>query len=172
MHHVPAYILLFIVLSLVQIFLLNNLVVGSFLCPLIYIAFIILMRLDTMPIVMLGCSLAMGMVMDMTMGVAGINTIATLLIGFLRPSLIRLVSTREDLREDGIPSPERMGTTLFWSYLVVMVLLHHTVFFSLEALSWGFFLRTVGRILLSSFATLLLVWLTMRLFTAKISARA
>ena len=65
-----------------------------------------------------------------------------------------------------------MGTTLFWSYLVVMVLLHHTVFFTLEALSWGYILRTVGRILLSSFATLLLVWLTMRLFTAKISARA
>lgn len=172
MHHVPAYILLFIALSLVQIFLLNNLVVGSFLCPLIYVAFLILMRLDTMPIVMLACGLAMGMLMDLTMGVAGINTIATLLIAFLRPTLIRLVSPREEWRDDGIPSPERMGTSLFWSYLVVMVLLHHTVFFTLEALSWGHLLRTVARILTSSAATILLVWLTERLFTAKISARA
>lgn len=172
MHHVPAYILLFVILSLVQIFLLNNLVVGTFLCPLIYIAFIILLRLDTMPIVLLGCSLAMGMLMDMTMGVAGINTIATLLVGFLRPTLIRLVSPREEFRDDGVPSPERMGVSLFWSYIVVMILLHHTVFFTLEALSWGHFMRTVLRILLSSGATLLLVWLTERLFTAKISARA
>ena len=104
MHHVPAYILLFVILSLVQIFLLNNLVVGTFLCPLIYIAFIILLRLDTMPIVLLGCSLAMGMLMDITMGVAGINTIATLLVGFLRPTLIRLVSPREEFRDDGVPA--------------------------------------------------------------------
>lgn len=172
MHHVPAYILLFIALSLVQIFLLNNLVAGSFLCPLIYVAFLILMRLDTMPIVMLACGLAMGSLMDLTMGVAGINTIATLLIAFLRPTLIRLVSPREEWREDGVPSPERMGQSLFWSYLVVMVLLHHTVFFSLEALSWGHLLRTVIRILVSSAATILLVWLTERLFTAKIAVRA
>ncbi len=172
MHHVPAYILLFALLSLVQIFLLNNLVAGSFLCPLIYVAFIILMRLDTMPIVLLACSLAMGMLMDTTMGVAGINTIATLLIGFLRPTVIRMVSPREDLRDDGIPGPERLGISLFWSYIVVMVLIHHTVFFTLEALSWGHLLRTVLRIVVSSCATLLLVWLTERLFTAKISARA
>lgn len=172
MHHVPAYILLFIALSLVQIFLLNNLVAGSFLCPLIYVAFLILMRLDTMPIVMLACGLTMGSLMDLTMGVAGINTIATLLIAFLRPTLIRLVSPREEWREDGVPSPERMGQSLFWSYLVVMVLLHHTVFFSLEALSWGHLLRTVTRILVSSAATILLVWLTERLFTAKIAVRA
>lgn len=172
MHHVPAYILLFIALSLVQIFLLNNLVAGSFLCPLIYVAFLILMRLDTMPIVMLACGLAMGSLMDLTMGVAGINTIATLLIAFLRPTLIRLVSPREEWREDGVPSPERMGQSLFWSYLAVMVLLHHTVFFSLEALSWGHLLRTVIRILVSSAATILLVWLTERLFTAKIAVRA
>lgn len=172
MHHVPAYILLFIALSLVQIFLLNNLVAGSFLCPLIYVAFLILMRLDTMPIVMLACGLAMGSLMDLTMGVAGINTIATLLIAFLRPTLIRLVSPREEWREDGVPSPERMGQSLFWSYLVVMVLLHHTVFFSLEALSWGHLLRTVIRILVSSAASILLVWLTERLFTAKIAVRA
>lgn len=172
MHHLPAYILLFVTLSLLQIFLLNNLVAGSFLCPLIYVAFIILMRLDAMPILMLGCSLAMGILMDVTMGMAGINTIATLLIGFLRPTLIHMVSTREELREDGIPSPERMGANLFWSYLVVMVLLHHTVFFTLEALSWGHLWRTILRILLSSGTTLLLVWLTARLFTAKISTRS
>lgn len=172
MHHVPAYILLFVILSLTQIFLLNNLIAGSFLCPLIYVAFLILLRLDTQPIVMLACGLAMGVLMDITMGVAGINTIASLLIAFLRPSIIRLVSPHEELREDGIPSPERMGSTLFWSYLVVMVVLHHTVFFTLEALSWGHILRTLLRIVLSSGATILLVWLTGRLFTAKISARA
>lgn len=172
MHHVPAYILLFVALSLVQIFLLNNLVVGSFLCPLIYVAFLILLRLDTPPILMLGCGLAMGVLMDITMGIAGINTIASLLIAFLRPSIIRLVSPHEEVREDGIPSPERMGSTLFWSYLVVMVVLHNTLFFTLEALSWGHVLRTVVRIVVSSGATILLVWLTERLFTAKISARA
>lgn len=171
MHRIPAYIILFLMLALIQIFLLNNLMAGAFFCPLIYVAFIILLPLDTPPIVMLGCALAMGVTMDTTMGIAGLNTAATLPIAFFRPNILGLLSAHDEHRDDGIPSPKRMGVNLFWSYLVAMILIHHTLFFVMEALSWGHVGRTLLRILCSGATTTLLAWLTARLFTNKYSTR-
>ncbi len=170
MHRTPSYILLFLTLTLLQIFLFNNLAIGAYFAPLAYIAFLLLLPLETPAIAMLGLGLLTGLVMDYSMGIAGLNCITTLTVAFFRPKLIHLLSSREDLRDDGIPSPERMGRQLFWSYVVLVVVLHHTLFFSLEALSWHYAWRTLLRIVLSSGGTILVVALTERLFTAKISS--
>lgn len=171
MHRIPSYIILFLTLTLIQVFLLNNLVAGAFFCPLIYVAFIILLPLDTPAIVLLGCGLAMGLTMDMSMGIAGLNTAATLPIAFFRSNLLGMLSAHDEQRDDGVPSPKRMGTNLFWSYLVAMVFLHHILFFTLEGLSWDHFGRTLLRILCSGATTVILVWLTARLFTNKYATR-
>lgn len=171
MHRTLPYIILFVTLTLLQIFLFNNLAVGAFFSPLVYLVFLLLLPLETPAIAMLGLGLLMGLTMDYTMGVAGLNCITTLAVAFFRPKLIHLLSSREDLREDGIPSPERMGKQLFWSYVVLVVVLHHTLFFSLEALSWDHAWRTVLRILLSSAGTVLVVGITERLFSTKIATR-
>ena len=73
MHRTPSYILLFIVMALLQIFLFNNLAISSFFCPLVYLTFLVLLPLESTPILMLGLGLLMGIVMDATMGIAGIN---------------------------------------------------------------------------------------------------
>lgn len=171
MHRTLPYILLFLVLSLLQIFLFNNLAIGAYFSPLVYLTFLLLLPLEMPAIAMLGTGLLMGLLMDYTMGVAGLNCITTLAVAFFRPKLIHLLSSREDLRDDGIPSPERMGQQLFWSYVVLVVVLHHALFFSLEALSWQHAWRTLLRILLSSAGTILVVAVTERLFTTKIATR-
>lgn len=171
MHRIPAYIVLFLTLTLIQIFLLNNLMAGAYFCPMIYVAFIILLPLDTPAIVLLGCALAMGITMDMSMGIAGLNTATVLPIAFFRSNLLGMLSSHDEQRDDGIPTPKRMGQNLYWSYLLVMIFIHHTLFFMLEALSWEHIGRTLLRILCSTSTTLLLVWLTGRLFTNKYSTR-
>lgn len=171
MHRTLPYIVLFVLLCLVQIFLLNHLVAWSVFSPLLYVAFIILLPLDTKPIVLLLTALLTGVVMDYTMGIAGLNTVATLPVAFFRPHIIRLLSSREDSRDEGIPSPERMGKNLYWSYVSAMVILHHTLFFLLEALTWGHLVELALRLVLSSAATIILVRLVGKLFTAKYTTR-
>ncbi len=171
MHRTLPYTILFLILALLQIFLFNNLAISSFFAPLVYLVFVLMLPLETSGIVLLGLGLMTGVVMDYTMGMAGINTIATLPIAFFRHNLIALLSSREDLRDEGIPSPERMGKQLFWSYVVVAVLLHHTLFFALEALSWHHLWRTILRIALSGCGTIVVVALTENLFTSKIANR-
>lgn len=170
MHRAIPYLLLFLIVSLLQIYLFNNLAIGSWFSPLVYLAFLVLLPLETPPIVMLLLGLVMGVCMDATMGIAGINTLATLPVAFLRPKLIHALSARDDLRDDGIPSPARMGKPLFWSYVVVMILIHHSLFFTLEALSWHHLLRTILRILLSGAGTLCFIGFTERIFTARLAS--
>ena len=64
-----------------------------------------------------------------------------------------------------------MGKNLYWSYVSAMVILHHTLFFLLEALTWGHLVELVLRLVLSSAATIILVRLVGKLFTAKYTTR-
>lgn len=171
MYRTLPYLALFVVTVLLQIFLFDNLSVSVYLNPLIYVAFIILLPLDTPPAVLLGAGLVTGVVMDASMGAAGINTVATLPIAFLRPAFMNLLCGRENVREGGIPSPERLGRRKFIDYLVLMILVHHTIFFLLEALSWSHLLQTSIRIVVSSLVTMAFVWVIVRIFTAKLPVR-
>ena len=171
MHRTFPYLGLFAATVLLQVFLFDNLSIDPRFNPLIYIAFIALLPLDTPPIAMLLAGLAAGLTMDGVMGAAGINTIATLLIAFLRPTLLGTVCDRENLREGGIPSPERFGSQRFIGYLLLLTAVHHAVFFWLEALSWAHLPFVVQRIVVSTLGSVVFIWIVACIFTAKRPAR-
>ena len=171
MYRTLPYLGLFAATVLLQVFLFDNLSISVYLNPLVYIAFLILLPFETLPVVLLGAGLLLGVTMDFAMGAAGINTIATLLVAFLRPTLAGLTCGRENAREGGIPSSGRLGERVFINYVVVLTLLHHAVFFLLEALSWEHVLHTVVRIVVSSVVTVAFVWIAARIFAAQFSAR-
>lgn len=171
MHRTAPYFALFLVTVLLQVFLFDNLSISIYLNPLVYVAFIALLPLDTPPVVLLAAGLAMGVTMDFTMGAAGVNTIPTLFIAFARPTLLGLLYTRDDVREGGVPSPARLGKRVFLNYLLVLVVLHQAIFFSLEALSWTHAAHTLLRIAVSSLVTVAAVWIIARIFTAKLPVR-
>ena len=149
MHRTLPYLALFAVVVLLQVFLFDNLSISIYLNPLVYVAFIALLPLDTPPIVLLLSGLATGVTMDLAMGAAGVNTIATLLI----------------------PSTGRLGNRVFLNYLIVLVLVHHAVFFSLEALSWAHIVRTIVRTVASGAVSVAFIWVIARIFTAKLPVR-
>ena len=171
MHRILPYIGLFAAAVLLQIFLFDNLSISVYFNPLVYVVFIALLPLDAQPATLLGAGLLTGIVMDFAMGAAGINTIATLPVAFFRPTIAGMTCGRENAREGGIPSPERLGERKFMSYLFALVLIHHTLFFLLEALSWSHLPHTVIRILVSSIVSVAFCRIFARLFTAKLPVR-
>ena len=78
---------------------------------------------------------------------------------------------RENAREGGVPSSARFGERIFVGYLVALTLVHHAVFFSLEALSWTHALHTLLRIVVSTAVSAGFIWIIARIFTAKIPVR-
>ena len=164
MYRTLPYFGLFAAAVLLQVFLFDNLSISVYFNPLVYIVFIALLPLETLPVAVLGAGLALGVTMDCVMGAAGINTIATLLIAFLRPTLIGMLYGREN-------ASARFGERIFVGYLVALTLIHHAVFFSLEALSWIHLPHTLLRIAVSSAVSVGFIWIIARIFTAKLPLR-
>ena len=108
MYRTLQYALLFLVAALLQIFLFNNLSLSVYLNPLVYVVFIALLPMETTPIRMLLAGLAMGLAMDWTMGAAGVNTIATVFVAFVRIHLLNFVCGTAAGRKvlHGLPRPD------------------------------------------------------------------
>ena len=166
------YITFVTVVLLLQIFLLNNLTFTTLVAPTLYILCIVLMPLDTSPVKILFAGLAVGVLMDITMGTCGLNTLTTLPIAFFRRSLLHLTAGFSDFDNEGdIPSVKRLCRFRFHRYIITIVTLHSLLFFGFEHLSlsnFGFFL---SRLACSTIATLVLVYLMLIIFTPKLTTQ-
>ncbi len=171
MYRAGYYILLFAVAALLQIFFFNSLSLWSCFAPMVYMAFVLMLPLNAPSIAVLLSGLAMGMVMDFTMGTAGLNTIATLAVAYMRRPVLNLVLGAEVVRDGGIPSVQRMGSRPFWQYLIIMEVLHGVLFFGFEAFTTSYLWYQFLRLTVSTLASILFVWLLMLLFTPKHSSR-
>ena len=135
MYRTVPYIVLFLILALLQIFLFDNLSISIYLCPLVYIGFIVLLPIDAPPVAVLFLALSMSVAMDWAMGAAGINTIATLPVAMLRRPLLQSVCGKDGIREGGIPSSIRLGQGgAFSAYLFCTKLKNLPFFFLLQLL--------------------------------------
>ena len=166
-----SYILFFVVTIALQVLLFNNLTIGTLIAPLVCIACIIMMPLSSTPLRMLCVGVLLGALMDITMGVVGLNVIATLPVAFFRRPILHFLADYSDIdNEGGIPSPKRLGTFRFHRYVVVMVVLHALLFFGFEQLSFDHFWFFVGRLIVSSASTLAVVYLLLAIFTPRLTA--
>lgn len=163
-----TYTGIFVVLILLQVFLLDNLALSVYFHPLIYVAFIIVLPMDMRPVTVLLLSLLLGVVMDCITGQAGLNVMATAAVGFLRPTIVNLVCGRSSGFDDTVPSLHRFTTKNLVGYIFFMVLIHSTLFFMLESLSLMHFLHTLLRITISTLSAYIFVWYLVRIIVERI----
>ncbi len=157
---------------MLQIFLLNNLTISTRFAPMVYAVCIIMLPLEISQLRILLVGLLLGVIMDLTMGVNGLNVIATLPIAFFRRPILHLAAGVSDLaKKDGIPSPERLGGHRFHRYVVSMVVLHSLLFFGFERLSFDNFGFFLSRLLCSTAASLALAYLLIFVFMPKLSPK-
>ena len=79
-----VYTMLTLVVLFVQVFVLNNLSISPLVAPMVYIILILLMPIESSQWKMLSVGLLLGILMDITMGPPGLNTMVTLPIAFFR----------------------------------------------------------------------------------------
>ena len=164
-----VYIMLTLVVLFVQVIVLNNLSVSPLVSPMVYIVLILLLPIDSSQWKMLGAGLLLGLLMDITMGTAGLNTMVTLPIAFFRrPLLFALGGLSSMSKEEGVPSVKRLGLR-FHRYIIVMVVLHSLLFYFVEWLSFDNFGTLVLRILCSTLCSLVLDYIIISLFMKRLS---
>lgn len=146
------YTAIFLLLLVLQEFVFDNINLGGVVNPYIYIMFIILLPLDMPGWMLLVLGFGAGAAVDFMSGTAGLQTIASTWLAFVRPTVVGLLLGKDLVYEGGIPTAGRVGTGRFLRYLTVMVLLFDIPFFILEDLSGSAWIITLRIVLSSAFS--------------------
>ena len=112
--------------------------------------FILLLPIELPSWLLLILSFITGLIIDFFSGSPGIHTSATVLAGFARPYILRIVSPRDGYESGSDPSMFSYGFRWFFFYALLVVLVHHTALFYLEVFRFAEFFRTMLRVLLST----------------------
>jgi rod shape-determining protein MreD len=142
--------LIFILLLLLQVLLFNNIQFSRYVNPYVYLMFILLLPFEIPAWLLLIISFFTGLIIDLFSGTPGMHTSATLLAGFVRPFVLRIISPRDGYESGADPSMIVYGFRWFLTYTAIIVVIHHTALFYLEVFRLTDFFRTLARVLLSS----------------------
>ena len=150
------HIVRFIILIAVQVLIFNNVQISGYLNPYVYILFIMLLPPKLPKALVLILAFVMGFTIDTFADSYGIHTAASVLLAYIRPSILSLVSVKggEDL--EGI-SIKQLNFGRFFTYSGILCLIHHFTLLYLEAFRLNEFLDTFTRALFSTAISLLLI---------------
>jgi len=156
------YAVLFVVLLLVQALILNRIEMTALsINPMIYIFFLMQIPFDTPKIVGLVLGIVLGLCMDLLSQTSGVHTAACLALAYIRPALLFRLRGREEYDKGGAPSVNEFGTKWVLIYTMIMVLIHHTIYFMVTLFSFQSFKITLLRIILSSVFSGVVIFLIM-----------
>lgn len=158
---------LFVLLILLQIFILNNIQLSGYINPYLYVLFILLLPYEIAGWALLIVGLLTGLTIDTFMNTYGMHSSATIFLAFLRPYMLQMLADREDVDKKGNPSLSGNGFVWFLKYVSILVFAHHLMLFFIEAFSFSTFFSTLWRTLLSSVTTTIFIFIAMLLFDKK-----
>jgi hypothetical protein len=148
------YFLLFIGLQIV--FFLNLALFNIAFC-FVYIGFIITLPIETPRVFLLFIGFFTGIVIDVFYNTLGIHTAASLLVAYMRPYTINMLTPRGGYDTGSEVSIHHLGMQWFVSFTGILVFSHHLTLFLLEAFSFDMLGRTLLKTFTSTAFTLFII---------------
>lgn len=146
----------FVGLILLQALILNNVHIGGYATPFLYIYFVLKLDSGISRNQLLLWGFLIGITVDLFSNTPGMNAAATVFLAFIRPVLLNLFIPRDN--QDNItPSFKSMGRAPFIKYLIVGVLVHHLILLTIEFFSLASLAELYIRILASALLTIALI---------------
>ncbi|AXT61291.1 rod shape-determining protein MreD [Aquimarina sp. AD10] len=156
------HIIRFISLILIQVLILNHVDFLGYLNPYIYIIFILLAPININKSLFLLLSFILGLTIDIFGDSGGVHAAACLVIAFFRPIALRTVFGLSYEFQTVKLSNTRFGEKL--AYVILLVLTHHIVLFSLEIFNFSHILLIAKKTLFTSLFTIVITMLILVLF--------
>ena len=137
----------------VHVLLISRLVLFDLGWCFLYLGFLLFLPLATPIVVLLLLAFGMGLTMDIFYDTGGLHAAAAVLLGFLRPWVLRLLTPRDGYDNADTVNVHQLGWQWFSVYLTLLVLLHHAAFFLLELGSFRHLGLTLGKMGMSALFT-------------------
>ena len=149
----------FVLLVLLQLFVLNNIQFSGFVNPYLYVLFLMLLPFEVSGWFMLILGFFLGLVIDVASATIGYHTIATVFMAYLRYHLLRFIAPRDGYETGMSPTLQSLGFSWFFKYASILTLAHHIVLFWIESFQINDLLPATLRALASSLFTILLIFI-------------
>jgi rod shape-determining protein MreD len=164
---VSINIIKFIALVLIQVLILNNINIGGFVHPMLYILFIITLPFNTPKWLLLILGFFIGLIIDIFSDTLGIHAASTTLLAFVVPIIWRVLAPHDGYEIGHHPQINLQGLAWFLRYVIVATLIHHIAFFFIEAFSMEFFFSTLWSSIINTLFTVILIFLSQLLVIKK-----
>ncbi len=166
-------IIRFTLFILVQVYVLNKIPhLHRFIVPYLYFLFILWLPFGISRIGLMVIGFFTGLTLDFFMMTPGLHAASCVLIAYLRPFVISILSPKDTseltYRE---PSPRAMGWTPYLVYTFILTVFHHGFMVLLQWLSFGSFLGFIVKVIATTGISMLLIITTELLFTRKVRFR-
>lgn len=152
------FALLFIGLLALQVLLFDNIELFGFLNPYIYVLFVLLLPVDTSPLVAMPLAFAQGLTLDLFSSTLGLHATANTILAFVRPYILRSLSDRDPNKSSIVPSMVHFGAARASQYVLAGVSIHHLALYLIAAATLDEMLKTLlqagSNILFTSFLLL------------------
>jgi hypothetical protein len=163
-----AHFFQFVVFLGLQILLLRNLVLFDTAFCFLYIGFLLFLPIQMPKVMLLVLAFACGITVDIFYDTIGINAAAAVLLAYLRPYVLLVLTPRDDYEKSDSVNVHLMGWRWFSVYALFLIFVHHLTLFFLELGSF----RTVGftlvKVVVSTiFTFLVLVIIQLLFFSAR-----
>lgn len=150
-------IVFFIILLLLQVWVLNKIHLFGIATPLLYIYFVIKLPTGMNRNWVTLLAFLLGLMVDIFNNTSGFNALAAVTAGFFRYYIIAVFSPR-NVVETYVPSVNSFGMAPFMRYVIFIVLLHHLIFFMVEAFSFSSWYIMLFKVLGSAILTWILIF--------------
>ena len=162
---VPINALRFIAVMAVQLLILSNLHINSFVSPYVYPLFLLLLPFGIPRWLLLFIGFGTGLMIDIFIGSMGMHAAACVMLCYLRPSLISII-TPKGAEFELEPNIYVQGITWFVIYCAIATGVHHLCYFFIEIGTFFNPLLTLAKALLNTLLSLFFMLSFLFLFTS------
>jgi hypothetical protein len=150
---------LFVLYLLAQVMLLRQLVLFNTAFCFVYVAFILMLPIETNPLALMLVAFLMGFSVDIFYDSLGLHALSLVLVAYLRNYWLATITPQGGYDAGQGPTLAVNGLQWFMVYTLPLVFLHHAVLFFTEAGGFGIFWYTLSKVMTSLMYTMTLILL-------------
>ncbi|WP_245970240.1 Rod shape-determining protein MreD [Pseudochryseolinea flava] len=161
------HIISFFVFLLYQVLILQNVVLFHSAFCFLYILYLLLLPVETNPLLLMGIGFAMGFVVDLFYESLGLHAFACVMVMYARNYWLNSVTPQGGYDNNAVPSMALGGVQWFLVYTMPLIFLHHAMLFYIEAGGFGMFWFTLWKVITSTIFTTLVILIAQFLFPSR-----
>jgi hypothetical protein len=161
------HIISFFVFLLYQVLILQNVVLFHTAFCYLYVLYLLLLPVDSNPLVLMIIGFAMGFIVDLFYESLGLHAFACVMMMYMRNYWLNSITPQGGYDNNSVPSLALSGVQWFLVYITPLIFTHHALLFYIEAGGFGMFWFTLWKVITSTLFTTLVILIAQFLFPSR-----